>query len=164
MNVCTILGDGTISAAEMDGTPGTMVLLTRMARAVYRHANEAQMGMRLKECAGWNQTEADWRRVLDLDPDGCLVAEVDGEPAGTTIVTVFGPVAWVAMVLVDPAHRRQGIGRALMREALAFTDGLGVRTVRLQATPMGRPLYEELGFISEYQLLRCVGVLPHGSS
>ena len=36
-------------------------------------------GMRLKELAGWNQTAADWERFLEASPQGCFVAESEGE-------------------------------------------------------------------------------------
>jgi GNAT superfamily N-acetyltransferase len=90
------------------------------------------------------------------------VAEADGVPAGTTVTCVFGPVAWVAMVLVDEAQRRRGIGSALVRHALAYLDGRGVRTVRLDATPLGQPVYERLGFVASYRLARYAGVPPAG--
>jgi hypothetical protein len=73
---------------------------------------------------------------------------------------VVGRVGWVAMVLVDPAARGRGVGTALMRHALAFLDGRGVRAVRLDATPLGRPLYERLGFAPQFNLTRFEGVLP----
>lgn len=123
-------------------------------------ADDLPLGMRLKAQAGWNQTEADWRRYLCLGGDGCFVAEWDGAAVGTTTTCLFGPVAWIAMVLVDEAVRDRGVGTALMRHALAFLDGRGVRSVRLDATPLGRPLYEKLGFVAEYTLARYAGVLP----
>jgi GNAT superfamily N-acetyltransferase len=121
---------------------------------------DVPVGMRLKEQAGWNQLEADWRRFLDMEPDGCFVAEQDGMPVGTVTTCVFGPVAWIAMMLVDAAVRGQGIGRALMVHALEFLEGQGVRSVRLDATPLGQPLYEKLGFVAQYQLARFAGTLP----
>lgn len=123
-------------------------------------ADDVALGMRLKEQAGWNQTEADWRRILALEPAGCFIAELDGNPVGTTCACTFGPVAWIAMVLVEASVRGQGIGAALMRHALAYLDGSGVRTVRLDATPLGRPLYEKLGFVRQFELARYGGVLP----
>ena len=123
-------------------------------------ARDLPLGMRLKDQAGWNQTGADCQRLLDLQPDGCFVAELDGVPVGTTATCAFGPVAWVALVLVEESVRGRGIGTALMRHALAFLDRQGVRTVRLDATPLGRPLYEKLGFVEEYLLHRYAGVLP----
>ena len=104
--------------------------------------------------------EADWRRLLCLQPDGCFVAELDGIAVGTTTTCIFGPVAWVAMVLVDEAVRGRGIGTALMRHALAYLDGLGVERVRLDATPLGRPVYKKLGFVAEYDVLRYEGKEP----
>jgi GNAT superfamily N-acetyltransferase len=123
-------------------------------------AADLPLGLHLSRQAGWNQTPDDWRRCLGLQPDGCFVAECDGAPAGTTTTCVFGRVAWVAMVLVEERFRRRGVGRALMEHALAFLDGQGVRTVRLDATPVGQPLYEQLGFRQQFRLDRYDGVLP----
>jgi GNAT superfamily N-acetyltransferase len=122
-------------------------------------AADLALRMRLRQQAGWNQTEADWRRMLDLEPDGCFVAELSGVPVGTTTTCIFGPVAWVAMVLVDVAVRGRGVGTALMKHALAFLDERGVRSVRLDATPLGQPIYEKLGFVPQFELARYEGVL-----
>jgi ribosomal protein S18 acetylase RimI-like enzyme len=122
---------------------------------------DVPLGMYLKTQVGWNQTEADWRRALALEPEGCFVAQWDGKPVGTTTTCIFGSVAWVAMVLVEESMRSRGIGQALMRHALAFLDGKGVPSVRLDATPLGQPLYEKLGFVVQFQLARFGGRLPH---
>lgn len=122
-------------------------------------AADLPLGLRLSRQAGWNQTETDWRRALDLQPDGCFVAECDGVPAGTTTTCLFGDVGWIAMVLVDERLRRRGIGLALMQHALAFLDAQDTTTIRLDATPLGQPLYEQLGFVAEYRLARYEGIL-----
>ena len=124
--------------------------------------DEVPFAMKLKDQAGWNQTEADWRRFLDMEPDGCFAAEWDGQAVGTTVTCVLGSVAWIAMVLVDPDWRGRGIGKALMSHALSFLDAQGVPSVRLDATALGKPLYEKLGFVVEYELARYEGV-PQGS-
>ncbi len=121
-------------------------------------AADVPLGMRLKTQANWNQCEADWRRFLDMQPDGCFVAELDGVPVGTTTTCLFGPVAWIAMVLVDASMRGRGVGTALMRHALAFLDQCAVTTIRLDATPLGQPLYERLGFRVDYRLARYEGI------
>jgi predicted N-acetyltransferase YhbS len=120
-------------------------------------AADIPLAMQLKAAAGWNQLEADWRRFLAMEPSGCFVAEEDGTPVGTTATCVFGKVAWVAMVLVDEAHRARGIGTALVQHAIGNLDRLGVRTARLDATPLGRPLYEKLGFRTQFSLTRFGG-------
>ena len=123
-------------------------------------ADDLSFAMRLKREAGWNQLEVDWRRFLAMQPDGCFVAELEGTAVGTAVTTLFGPVAWIAMVLVDTTTRGQGVGKALMRHALEFAERLGAKTVRLDATPLGQPLYERLGFVPQYSLTRYAGTLP----
>ncbi len=117
--------------------------------------NDISGGMRLKEAAGWNQTEEDWRRFLELSPDGCFVAESGGDLVGTvTTVNYENRVSWIGMILVDSNHRRRGIATALMKTAIGHLEGKG--TVKLDATPDGREVYRRLGFKEEYTLYRLV--------
>ncbi len=122
--------------------------------------DDIPLGITLKRAAGWNQTEADWRRFLTLSPEGCFVAELDGKGVGTVAAFVFENVAWIAMVLVSPDARGQGLGTKLMSHALDWLDSKKVPCVRLDATPLGQPIYEKLGFKAEYKLNRFEGVLP----
>ena len=118
-------------------------------------AADIRGAMRLKEAAGWNQTERDWERVLRLEPGGCFADERDGTVAGTTTAVRLGSgVSWIGMVLVLPEFRRRGIARSLMEHALEWLASLGQRVVRLDATDMGRPLYLDLGFRDEQPVER----------
>ena len=113
--------------------------------------------MRLKELAGWNQTENDWRRLLGLEPLGCFCAVADGRLIGTTTtITYGGELAWVGMVLVDPEYRRRGIATWLMRAALDYLSERAA-AVKLDATPAGRHVYEGLGFRVESLVERWAG-------
>ena len=113
--------------------------------------------MQLKEAAGWNQTEDDWRRLLRLEPNGCFCAIKDGGVVGTTTTTTYGnELAWVGMVLVDPQHRRQGIAAKLMSVALDYLRPRG-GTVKLDATALGQPVYERFGFQVESLVERWSG-------
>ncbi len=112
-------------------------------------------GMRLKEIAGWNQTAADWERFLRATPEGCFVAESDGRVAGTaTTITYEGRFAWIGMVLVDPEFRGQGIGTRLLEKTIEYLDARRVPGLKLDATPQGKPIYEKLGFVAEYEIER----------
>ena len=114
--------------------------------------------MRLKEAAGWNQTEKDWHRLLSLEPNGCFAAVIDGRVIGTTTTTTYGnELAWIGMVLVDPQERRQGIATQLMTVALDYLKDK-VTTVKLDATALGEPVYERLGFRFESRLERWSGI------
>jgi GNAT superfamily N-acetyltransferase len=121
-------------------------------------------GMRLKEAAGWNQTAADWQRVLVLEPEGCFAIECDGQVRATTTAVCFGKeLAWVGMVLTDAQYRGRGFARRLMEHALAYLRGKHVAWIKLDATDMGRPLYERLGFHEEGAIerwFRPAGAVP----
>jgi GNAT superfamily N-acetyltransferase len=49
-------------------------------------------------------------------------------------------------VYTEPAHRRQGLARALMLTALDWCRANGIRSVILHASNDGRAIYESLGF------------------
>jgi GNAT superfamily N-acetyltransferase len=112
-------------------------------------------GMRLKDAAGWNQTVGDWERLLSASPAGCFAAEYEGHVVGTATTIIYeGRVAWVGMVIVDPRHRGKGIGTTLLERAIRHLDSRSVPVMKLDATPQGKPLYEQLGFVSEYDIER----------
>ena len=113
----------------------------------------------LRALAGWNQTLEDWRRFLTTEPEGCFLAEWNGAPAGTATTTLYGPaLAWIGMVLVHPDFRRRGIGNSLLVHCIESLRQRGVRCIKLDATPLGQPVYEALGFQAEWTLRRWVGV------
>ena len=112
-------------------------------------------GMRLKDIAGWNQTPIDWERFLRASPAGCFVAEAEGNVVGTATTIVYeGRFAWIGMVLVDPDYRGRGIGTCLLEKTIEHLDTRRVPTMKLDATPQGKPIYEKLGFVTEYEIER----------
>jgi GNAT superfamily N-acetyltransferase len=112
-------------------------------------------GMRLKEIAGWNQTAEDWKRFLNGSPSGCFVAEADGKVCGTATTIVYeNRFAWIGMVLVHPEYRSRGFGTRLLERAIQHLDERKVPTLKLDATPQGKPIYERLGFVPEYEVER----------
>ncbi len=121
---------------------------------------DLRLGLRLSRQAGWNQIESDWRRFMNMEPEGCFVAELNGCPAGTTTTCIFEKVAWIAMVLVDKESRGQGVGTKLLKHSFDYLNARKVKAVRLDATHLGQPIYEKLGFVPEYELARFEGTAP----
>ncbi len=120
--------------------------------------SDVPSALRLEELIRWNQTESDWRRVLALDARGCFGAFIAGQLIGTiTTATYAGQLAWIGMVLVHPDYRRRGVATRLMRMALDYSQGAGLTTIKLDATPEGRPVYESLGFAPESVVERWEG-------
>lgn len=118
---------------------------------------DIEFGMFLKAEAGWNQTEQDWQRFLALRPDGCFLGLWNGRPVGSVTTCVFRSVAWIGMMLVTAEFRQRGIGRALLEHAMDSLDSEIVTSIRLDATPLGRPLYLKLGFCAQFEVIRYGG-------
>jgi len=116
-------------------------------------------GMELKRQAGWNQLPQDWQRFLALEPGGCFVGLLGPDtPAGTVTTTSYGArFGWIGMLLVSQEFRRRGIGTKLLLHAIQYLQGKGVGGVRMDATPLGKKLYDTLGFRDEYGLERRQG-------
>ena len=90
-----------------------------------------------------------------LDGETLLIAYGDdGQILGTLTLVSYrvssGPKARIEDVIVDEAARGQGVGEALVREALQRARDLGVRTVELTSMPYreaANRLYRRLGFV-----------------
>jgi GNAT superfamily N-acetyltransferase len=111
--------------------------------------------MELSTFANWNQTPADWYRIMQLSAEGCRCIEDVGRIVATATLLPYGThLAWIGMVLTRPEYRRQGLARWLMEDAIASAERCRIRTLKLDATDEGRPLYESLGFVVEQKIER----------
>lgn len=85
-----------------------------------------------------------------------VLAEWEGTVVGGAGLMVFPKMPTTAdpatqkghvlNVSVDRVHRRQGLAEALMEAVLEEVRARGLRQVTLNAAPMGRRIYERLGF------------------
>ena len=116
-------------------------------------ASDLSQALALSAAEGWNQTERDWRLLLENRDNICIVAEKDKKVAGTATALVHsGIIAWIGMVIVDKALRGQGLGKMLMTQIIGKLQH--IESIKLDATPAGQPLYKSLGFIDEYIIFR----------
>ncbi|MFW9831164.1 MAG: GNAT family N-acetyltransferase [Candidatus Thorarchaeota archaeon] len=102
----------------------------------------------------WTATRQDIENLLMYDPLGCFVAELHGEPVGSVTTTMYTHFGWVGMLLVKAEVRRQRIGTHLMKTAIRYLFDKGAATIRLEADPLGIPLYNFLNFQKECDSLR----------
>jgi ribosomal protein S18 acetylase RimI-like enzyme len=57
---------------------------------------------------------------------------------------------WIEDVVVDEAHRGEGLGRKMMLHAIEYCKTLGAKTIELTSRPArieANRLYQKLGFI-----------------
>jgi GNAT superfamily N-acetyltransferase len=112
------------------------------------------------------------RRELELfqaaQPDGWYVIEQDGSPVAVAGCLVYGPFCWLGLVATHPDLRGRGLASRLSEHLVEWATSRGCRTVALDASIVGRPVYERLGFeaVGETaELLRGPGTpLPRGDT
>ncbi|SDM13566.1 GNAT family N-acetyltransferase [Aliiruegeria lutimaris] len=82
-----------------------------------------------------------------------FTAYLDGEPVAVSSLVITEGLAGVYAVATLPNARKRGLGTAMTLHAMAEGKRRGARMATLQATTMGRPIYEKIGFrkIFDYQ-------------
>ena len=107
--------------------------------------------MRLEDVAGgrelsreqnWPHRTSDWTYLLERGTG--IVAEREGKIDGTILSWRYGEkAATIGLIIVSSGCQGQGIGSRLME---AMLGRLGERTVMLNSTDEGVPLYRKFGF------------------
>lgn len=110
-------------------------------------ADDVDAAWTLSRQAGWNQTRADWQRLVELFPGTCFAGRVGGDVVATsTLATYDATVGWIGMVLVDEDHRRRGYGSEIFEQALCAGLNRNLDVIGLDATDAGRTVYEQYEF------------------
>jgi GNAT superfamily N-acetyltransferase len=123
---------------------------------------DVEAALTLSASCGWNQRAAEWHMMLQIAPSGTFTAETPDGIVGTAIGIDYGSFGWIAMMLVNPVYRSRGLGARLLEAAMgAIPQDL---PIRLDATPLGRPLYERYGFVLESSLTRLIRSADAGHS
>src|SRR3546814_9901536 len=74
----------------------------------------------LSQCAG----------VIAMPGVALTIAELDGRVAGFAIARTIMDEAELLLLAVDPARRRRGIGRALLRSVIADGESRGIAKIQ----------------------------------
>jgi ribosomal protein S18 acetylase RimI-like enzyme len=109
--------------------------------------------MKLSNAEGWNQTENDWKLLVENAENICMVAESGNKVIGTTTaINYSNQVAWIGMVLVATEYRSMGISKSLLTNIFKRLEH--VKSIKLDATPEGQQVYKKLDFKDEYLIVR----------
>ncbi|WP_164985756.1 GNAT family N-acetyltransferase [Bosea sp. Tri-44] len=103
---------------------------------------DAALGAELSRRVGWPYRREDWEFAIGLG--GGVVGVRDGKLLATALWWPYGEGhATLGMIIVAPEEQGAGIGKRLMQTLLAQA---GERSLMLNATVAGEPLYARLGF------------------
>lgn len=86
------------------------------------------------------------RHVLRQDPGGAWVAEENGRISGVAISLVRERVWVLSLFAVDAAHRNTGLGKNLLKRALAYADGCEGAMIASSQHPAAMRSYARAGF------------------
>src|SRR5438067_8229734 len=102
---------------------------------------DVKYGMQLSNAEGWNQTEKDWKLLIESPQNICLVAEADDKVIGTTTaINYSNEIAWIGMVLVEKAYRGMGVSKLLLTNVIKKLESC--KSIKLDATQAGQKVYE----------------------
>ena len=94
-----------------------------------------------------------------------FVAVVDNKIVGSASCQLFAGLypmpfkpdvrkyGYIWNVFVESAYRRRGIATELTRNAIAYLKSLGCTHAILHASPYGKPVYENLGFVAHNEMI-----------
>lgn len=103
----------------------------------------------------WNEPGAVIRRKVAVQPELFLVGELAGMVVAAVVAGFDGFRGWIHHLAVAPAHRRKGLGRALVSEAEVRLRRLGCPKVNLQVRASNAGVaefYRRLGYQVEERL------------
>lgn len=104
---------------------------------------------------GWNPGLDDAACFRRADPEGFLMAFVDGQPAVSLSAVRYGPdFAFLGLYIADPAFRGQGYALQLWRTVLERLDGC---RIGLDGVPERQPSYRQSGFELAWRNVRYAG-------
>jgi len=122
--------------------------------AFYRNATDADLLEAMKSFLASEQYRA-WIATADGDPAGFLLFRLNAVPENAFCYA--RNEASVEQIGVVRRFQRQGIGRALMSEAVRFAVSHGCAELRLTVlatNAAARPFYDALGFVDFSRRLR----------
>jgi GNAT superfamily N-acetyltransferase len=98
----------------------------------------------------------DFIRRNDIDLAAAVTRAAGGKAIGALAFGVRGNRAWFGLIGVDPKHRREGVARAMMAEAIDAVHQRAVTQIELEISQRNAPTLtfaKEFGFEQRSELL-----------
>ncbi len=113
--------------------------------------DEAPAVITLMRKIGWDHPLEQTRQNITWGGEGSFCLAFDTEIVATAIALKYSDrLGWVGLVVSDPAYQRRGFARRLMNHVMHYFGT--VESVMLDASTLGFPLYDNMGFESLYKI------------
>jgi len=134
--------------SPLDDLTGVTALMAGYAAEIRRNLHEGH-GVELEEATPDSNQLVEIVPLLEA-PQALYLAEVDGQPAGTGGLKPIAPgVAEIKRMYVDPAFRRRGVARAVLRRLIDDGRAAGYAALQLETAVWmveAHALYRSFGF------------------
>lgn len=136
-------------------TPEDLPVLTKTRIEVLRAANRlpaeadlAEVERQSREYYAWALQNGSHTAYLVFE--GGAFVGAGGISYFRVMPTCHNPTgrkAYIMNMYTAPSHRRRGVATHTLQLLVEDARAKGVQAISLEATPMGRPLYEAFGFV-----------------
>ncbi|TFG27257.1 GNAT family N-acetyltransferase [Candidatus Thorarchaeota archaeon] len=120
---------------------------------------DLDFALQLTSSEGWSSTRLDFEELLQFDPDGCYIAEVDGKPVAMVCSSPYDGFGFISNLIVDREYRCKQYGTILMNHIIDYLENRGIRTQLLDGVIKAVPLYERLGCVKKHRSMRLEGTV-----
>ena len=135
------------ASEDLDILVETRMEVLRAANRLDASADMTQVERETR--AYYRSALADGTHTAYLVFDGDLFVGAGGVSYYSVMPTYHNPTgqkAYIMNMYTRPAYRRQGIASRTLDLLVQDAGSRGIRSISLEATSMGRPLYESYGF------------------
>lgn len=95
---------------------------------------------------GWDDLTAPFQRYIEYPFCKPYKAMLGERAVGLGTVIYYTDVAWLAAITVHHEYRNKGIGLAITKALVDSVDSARYKTILLDATEFGYPVYKKAGF------------------
>ena len=129
---------------------------------IAEHFRQMWLDLEMPETAIRSNWQDETKQFLDFARRSlhyaAFVAEIDDRIVGSASCQQFAGLypniltaehrqyGYIWGVYVEPEHRRKGIATDLTKETVRYLKSIGCTHAVLNASPLGKPVYEQLGF------------------
>lgn len=106
---------------------------------------------------GWGDIRLNFEYHVHSSICDPVKAVIGNTIAGVGTTIRHRNTAWLAMIIVHPSYRKQGVGNGITKTLIESLDARVFKTIQLDATDLGYPVYIKNGFEvqTEYIHFKC---------